>query len=307
MSYPFEPQRARRRGMPRDLELDLAAEEIVRQWLDGKGASRIAAERGVTQSMVRSRLIWAGELPWPDWEIYPDWLRERDGPQTTGRRVRTLYRRGRSLTYIAGLVGISEAAVRRHVDGIERTQGRPRSDDVTDDELLALREEGHTWEQVSDLTGLSVSAARHRHRRALEETPAGEHGSPTRAGHCTCPLCTRSERDGHEAARARLDPIADQIMDRLAAGEAPSHVAADLGVTPMSIHGRASWDLEWAHRLDAALTAGRDPGLPHGTTTGYARGCRCPACQVSRRDAATRYRSRRRAVDSGNAAPIAAP
>ena len=48
MSYPFEPQRARRRGMPRDLELDLAAEEIVRQWLDGKGASRIAAERGVT-------------------------------------------------------------------------------------------------------------------------------------------------------------------------------------------------------------------------------------------------------------------
>ena len=56
-------------------------------------------------------------------------------------------------------------------------------------------------------------------------------------------------------------------------------------------------------RLDAALTAGRDPGLPHGTTAPPPVTPAVAAVPPAKSPAAMQLRD----VDPGNAAPIEAP
>lgn len=116
--------------------------------------------------------------------------------------------------------------------------------------------------------------------------PKAPHGTTQRwRNGCRCDACldahnldTRDRR--RVASAAQLDLIAANLVSRLAAGDPFAQVARDLGTTPTAIHGRASWDPAWAALIDAALIAGRDPLLNHGSASAYRHGrCRCPECR----------------------------
>lgn len=282
-----EPNRGGARGMPRDHALDAATEDITAAWLSGTTMEALAERYDVTPTMIRSRLIRAGELPWPHWEPCPDYL-TAEGGRSIGRRVRTLWARGRSTAAIAGLTGLTVSEVTGHVDGAPRTTKRPTAAKATGDALLTLLEgPGVTLESLADDLGLDVADLTQRRDHALQRLPTGEHGTPDMADRCNCPMCSALRDRGLTArqrrSRDRIDAVADPLLRRLAAGESLAEATADLGLTVAAVRGRAQWDDTWAERLEDALTAGRPEGLPHGTLTGYARGCRCLDCQNARR------------------------
>ncbi|ROO82553.1 hypothetical protein EDD29_0033 [Actinocorallia herbida] len=83
-------------------------------------------------------------------------------------------------------------------------------------------------------------------------------------------------------AVAALAPVEEQILAALAAGGRIAEVAEAHGVTSVALHGRASWDVDWSRRLDAALMEGRDETLDHGRRGTYRhQGCRCPECRAA--------------------------
>lgn len=71
------------------------------------------------------------------------------------------------------------------------------------------------------------------------------------------------------------------IIREITGGRAIGEVAAALGLHTASITNYARRvDPAWGEELDAALMAGRDPNIPHGTTYSYrVRRCRCPVCR----------------------------
>jgi hypothetical protein len=108
-----------------------------------------------------------------------------------------------------------------------------------------------------------------------------------------CPKCRTKRRPGdrarRQAAAERRFPreIRDSVLDRLGSGVPLREVCEELGVTVPQVFGWRVYDETWAAALDAALTAGRDETLAHGTLHTYGHhGCRCPDCR--RRKAETR-------------------
>ena len=111
-------------------------------------------------------------------------------------------------------------------------------------------------------------------------------GRPARPEGRWCKTCI--EEHLHESARrrdrqrrGRLSPsVRRTILARVARGEHLPDVAADLGVTMQAVWGAALVWPWWREELDAALVAGRDPGLAHGTEQAYRHSkCRCPDCR----------------------------
>lgn len=118
--------------------------------------------------------------------------------------------------------------------------------------------------------------------------------------HGRCQLCRARRRAPdfeRKAAIARaVFPSTDQgvVLERLAGGDSIIDVAADLRTTYQRIHGYRAYDPAWGDRLDAALMAGRDPKISHGTQGGHRRGCRCPECREAKKAPPAPWRQRPR-------------
>ena len=109
---------------------------------------------------------------------------------------------------------------------------------------------------------------------------------PRNDKHARCSACRHRRRGPDsdrrdETARSHFPEDArEELLRRVAAGEHLSDVCGELGITTVRAHAFATRDKQWGRRLDAALTAGRDPDLNHGTAMAYRWGrCRCPECR----------------------------
>lgn len=114
----------------------------------------------------------------------------------------------------------------------------------------------------------------HRHKwTPASRYRAGDKDPAALAAHAA--ETTQWRHDNHPVT----GETADMLLTLLAAGHALRITCDRLGVTTQAVHGRAQWDPEWSTALDAALMAGRDPDLPHGTHKAYRQHCRCPECR----------------------------
>jgi hypothetical protein len=120
-------------------------------------------------------------------------------------------------------------------------------------------------------------------------------GTPIAAEHSWCTKC-RSKRTPYDAAyrRRRAEALfpADvraAVLEELADGLELREVCDAHNVTPQRVFAWRRFEPEWSARLDAALMAGRDPSLDHGTPRAFRHGrCRCPECRVAHREASAR-------------------
>jgi hypothetical protein len=126
---------------------------------------------------------------------------------------------------------------------------------------------------------------------------ARERGTGRRCNRCSTPLPEGqilSRCDTCQEARAAEDfdyrrrqaaerfpaVVRRLLLARLREGEGLSQSCRSLELSTQQVHGFKVFDAEWAEALDAALLAGRDPGLEHGTFNAYRHGgCRCPECR----------------------------
>ena len=69
------------------------------------------------------------------------------------------------------------------------------------------------------------------------------------------------------------------LLAEVAEGAPYGEVLRGHGVTAQAVTGHRRRSPEFARALDAALLAGRDPELSHGSATGWRAGCRCPECR----------------------------
>lgn len=110
-------------------------------------------------------------------------------------------------------------------------------------------------------------------------------------------------RRGHNAelrqwrrsvAGAAFTPAVERaLLASLRDGADVAEASPAAGLTVQAVFGRAVWDQGWRSRLDASLTAGRDPGISHGTSHSYKKHrCRCPECRAAN----DRSRGQRRGV-----------
>ncbi|MFI7524535.1 hypothetical protein [Nocardia salmonicida] len=106
---------------------------------------------------------------------------------------------------------------------------------------------------------------------------------------CRCVLCADAHnlaerRRRRRRARRAFDPyLRKRFLDALAQGSDPVSVAARFEVTWAQALALAKYDRRWGPRLDAALLAGRNPEIAHGTYYSYQRHrCRCPECRAAK-------------------------
>lgn len=128
-------------------------------------------------------------------------------------------------------------------------------------------------------------------QRAPARPRGVEHGTAEcwRAG-CTNPECRTAHRTEVELRRdtVRENVFPADARQRFLAlvenGGEVSAAAEQVGVTHFVVWGRARKHEQFLAELDAALLAGRDPALPHGTAAAYrdAR-CKCSDCRAARR------------------------
>ncbi|MFD6534783.1 hypothetical protein [Streptomyces goshikiensis] len=99
-----------------------------------------------------------------------------------------------------------------------------------------------------------------------------EHNASTTADH-------RRKADAAFTSEQRA-----QLLELLANGAHLNEATTVVGVRLRQVWGLARRpDLDFADQLDAALTAGRDPQLRHGSSYTYARfRCRCPECREAK-------------------------
>lgn len=123
---------------------------------------------------------------------------------------------------------------------------------------------------------------------AVARSPRGcaaPHGTTSRwrVG-CSCLACTQAH---NEEARGRReagwstpwDCAGPLLIAALAAG-APYREALQLaGVSSQALSARRRREPLFARDVDAALMAGRDPLLMHGTDGAWRARCRCPDCR----------------------------
>ncbi|MEY9214488.1 hypothetical protein NI17_019545 [Thermobifida halotolerans] len=85
-----------------------------------------------------------------------------------------------------------------------------------------------------------------------------------------------------EAVEKELPPSTrSRLIAKLRMGVHIDDAARELGVSPQRVFSAARVLGAFGAQLDATLTAERDPGLPHGTVTGYNKRCRCPDCRAA--------------------------
>ena len=133
--------------------------------------------------------------------------------------------------------------------------------------------------------------------RAVADTrlPARPRGVAHGTDECWRAGCTHQDcRDAHRAAiETRRDTHRESVfppgtrqrlLTLIADGVAFDDAVDEVGVTGYVVWGRALKHPDFRAALDDALTAGRDPSLPHGTAAAYRRGkCKCPDCRDARR------------------------
>ena len=140
--------------------------------------------------------------------------------------------------------------------------------------------------------------AAHMHALRRGKLPTGRcHncGASIAAARSRCGSCRERRRPRDHAYRRVLAEalfpavVRRQLLTRLAAGEHLAEVCEDLGVPIPRVHSWSAYEPAWRDKLDAALTAGRDPGLNHGTAVAYRDGrCRCPECRAAKRPPSVR-------------------
>jgi DNA-binding CsgD family transcriptional regulator len=82
------------------------------------------------------------------------------------------------------------------------------------------------------------------------------------------------------AVRARFAPVEKDLLKALASGTSLTDAVQAAGLPVQALFQRARWDKPWSDRLDAALMAGRDRQINHGTAWAYKHHrCRCPECR----------------------------
>lgn len=87
-------------------------------------------------------------------------------------------------------------------------------------------------------------------------------------------LIAHAEEEVPPSTRSRL-------IARLRKGDHIEDAARELGVNPQRVFAAARILTAFGEQLDETLMAERDPGLPHGTVTGYNKRCRCPYCRAA--------------------------
>ncbi|MFG2734351.1 hypothetical protein ACGFX7_05970 [Streptomyces harbinensis] len=107
--------------------------------------------------------------------------------------------------------------------------------------------------------------------------------------HSRCDTCRELRRRPdwehrrEQATAAFPAAVRARLIARLTAGEHLAEVCQDLGITQQRVHGYRAYAPDWSEDLDAALLAGRDPELDHGTVGAYRHGrCRCPECREAK-------------------------
>lgn len=134
-------------------------------------------------------------------------------------------------------------------------------------------------------TATQLQKAAEAGRQTRGRGSEAEHGTTSRwrAG-CPCDACTgahnAAERRRREDVRVeQWRKIAGGLFSLLAAGEDYGSAIAAVGVTAPAVTAHRRRSTEFAANLDAALMAGRDPLLTHGTSTAWKTRCRCPECR----------------------------
>jgi hypothetical protein len=124
-------------------------------------------------------------------------------------------------------------------------------------------------------------------RAEIRLPPAIRHGTTSgwRAG-CGCPACREAHnvdtRDLRRAWAAIAAPVWHSLLRAIRLGRPLEDAAARHGLTVQAVWGQSAIDPVRAAALEAALYAGRDPQVPHGTVTGYRRKCRCQECREAK-------------------------
>ncbi|MEZ0363733.1 hypothetical protein ACAG26_08530 [Mycobacterium sp. pUA109] len=131
-----------------------------------------------------------------------------------------------------------------------------------------------------------IREAEFRARGGIRRGPRKGHGTYARWRYgCHCDDCCAARRALHNkyrqaAAVARWKVLGPQLCELLAAGARYRDAAVQVGATTREVAAYRRRDPAFAERLDAALTAGRDPNLVHGGGPGWQAGCRCPECRA---------------------------
>lgn len=141
------------------------------------------------------------------------------------------------------------------------------------------------WLPDGPWTAHQLHKALEKSRQTAGRGSQAEHGTTSRwrAG-CNCDLCAdahNTEWRHHRERRRRAEWVGrDQaLIDTLAGGTPYAEALAHHEVTAQAVTAHRRRDVDFAARLDAALLAGRDPGLGHGTSGAWRHGCRCPECR----------------------------